>query len=102
TFEGLARLRPDERPFVLTRASYAGGQRWSAVWPGDNVSDWSALRSTIPMFANMGLSGMPFVGADIGGFAEVPSAELYTRLLQLGLFYPFIRRHTNLGLPDQD
>jgi alpha-glucosidase len=102
TFEGLSRLRPDERPFVLTRASYAGGQRWSAVWPGDNVSDWSSFRSTIPMFSNMGLSGMPFVGADIGGFAEVPSAELYTRWLQLGVFYPFMRSHTTFGTPDQE
>jgi len=102
TFEGLSRLRPDERPFVLTRASYAGGQRWAAVWPGDNVSDWSALRATLPMFANMGLSGFSFVGADIGGFAEAPSPELYTRWLQLGVFYPFMRTHTTLGTPDQE
>jgi len=102
TFEGLARLRPDERPFVLTRATYAGGQRWSAVWPGDNVSDWFALRATIPMFANMGMSGFSFVGADIGGFAEVPTAELFTRWLQTGVFYPFMRAHTTFGTPDQE
>ncbi len=102
TFEGLLRLRPDERPFVLTRASYAGGQRWSAVWPGDNVSDWFALRATIPMFANLGLSGFSFIGADIGGFAEFPSAELFTRWLQTGVFYPFMRTHTTLGTPDQE
>ncbi|HEV7498419.1 MAG TPA: glycoside hydrolase family 31 protein, partial [Vicinamibacteria bacterium] len=102
TFEGLSRLRPDERPFVLTRASYAGGQRWSAVWPGDNVSDWSALRATIPMFSNLGLSGFAFLGADIGGFAEVPSAELFTRWLQTGVFYPFMRTHTTFGTPDQE
>jgi alpha-glucosidase len=102
TFEGLARLRPDERPFVLTRASYAGGQRWAAIWPGDNVSDWFALRATVPMFSNMGLSGFSFLGADIGGFAEAPSAELYTRWLELGVFYPFMRTHTAFGTPDQE
>jgi alpha-glucosidase len=102
TFEGLARLRPDERPFVLTRASYAGGQRWSAVWPGDNVSDWSSFRQTIPMFSNLGMSGFAFLGADIGGFAEVPSAELFTRWLQTGVFYPFMRTHTTFGTPDQE
>jgi len=102
TFEGLARLRPDERPFVLTRATYAGGQRWSAVWPGDNVSDWSSFRDTIPMFANMGLSGFSFLGADIGGFAEAPSPELFTRWLQTGVFYPFMRTHTTFGTPDQE
>jgi alpha-glucosidase len=102
TFEGLARLRPDERPFVLTRATYAGGQRWSAVWPGDNVSDWSSFRSTIPMFANMGLSGLAFIGADIGGFAEAPTPELFTRWLQAGVFYPFMRVHSAFGTPDQE
>jgi hypothetical protein len=102
TFEGLARLRPDERPFVLTRATFAGGQRYAALWPGDNVSSWAHLRATIPMFANLGLSGFSFVGADIGGFAEAPTAELYTRWLQLGVFYPFMRTHTTFGTPDQE
>jgi alpha-glucosidase len=54
------------------------------------------------MLMGMGLSGLPFVGVDIGGFAETPSAELYTRWLQLGVFYPFMRTHTTLGTPDQD
>ncbi|HVS33053.1 MAG TPA: glycoside hydrolase family 31 protein [Thermoanaerobaculia bacterium] len=102
TYEGLLRLRPDERPFILTRASFAGGQRYAALWPGDNVSDWTALRSSIPMLLGMGLSGFPFVGADIGGFIEAPSAELFTRWLQAGVFYPFMRAHTAFGTPDQE
>jgi alpha-glucosidase len=102
TYEGLQRLRPDARPFVLTRATYAGGQRYAAVWAGDNVSEWTHLRGSIPLLLGMGLSGMPFVGVDIGGFAEAPSAELYTRWLQLGVFYPFMRTHTTFGTPDQD
>lgn len=102
TREGLQALRPDERPFVLSRATYAGGQRYAAFWPGDNVSDWSQLRATIPILTGMGLSGLPFVGSDIGGFAETPSAELYTRWLQCGVFYPFMRTHTTLGTPDQE
>lgn len=102
TYEGLLALRSNERPFVLTRASFAGGQRYAALWPGDNVSDWTQLRSTIPLLTGMGLSGLPFVGSDIGGFAEAPSAELYTRWLQCGVFYPFMRTHTTLGTPDQE
>jgi len=102
TYEGLQRLRPDSRPFVLTRATYAGGQRYAAVWAGDNVSEWTHLRGSIPLLLGMGLSGLPFVGVDIGGFAEAPSAELYTRWLQLGVFYPFMRTHTTFGTPDQD
>jgi alpha-glucosidase len=102
TFEGLQRLAPDSRPFVLTRASYAGAQRYAAIWPGDNISSWTHLRATIPMLSGLGLSGVPFVGSDIGGFADAPSAELYTRWLQTGVFYPFMRTHTTLGTPDQE
>jgi alpha-glucosidase len=102
TFEGLARLRPRERPFVLTRATYAGGQRYSAVWPGDNVSDWPSLGQGLAVLMGLGLSGFPFVGTDIGGFAETPSAELFTRWLQVGVFHPFMRTHTTFGTPDQE
>jgi alpha-glucosidase len=102
TYEGLLKLRPNERPFILSRASFAGGQRYSALWPGDNVSDWTALRQSIPTLLGMGLSGFPFIGVDIGGFAEAPTAELYTRWLQTGVFYPFMRTHTTFGTPDQE
>jgi alpha-glucosidase len=102
TFEGLSRLRPRERPFVLTRATYAGGQRYAAIWPGDNVSEWTALGQNLPMLMGLGLSGFPFLGTDIGGFAETPSAELFTRWLQVGVFHPFMRVHTTFGTPDQE
>jgi alpha-glucosidase len=102
TYEGLKALRPDERPFVLTRATYAGGQRYAAQWPGDNVSDWTAMRGAIPTLLGMGLSGLSFVGVDVGGFAEAPTPELYTRWLQSGLLYPFYRTHTTFGTPDQE
>jgi alpha-glucosidase len=102
TYEGLLRLQPDKRPFVLTRASFAGGQRFAAAWPGDNSSDWSHLRASIPMLLGMGLSGFAFVGSDIGGFAGAPSPELVTRWLQLGVFYPFMRMHAELNSPDRE
>ncbi len=102
TFEGLNRLRPNERAFVLTRATFAGGQRYAAVWPGDNTADWSSLRQTIPTLLGMGLSGFSFVGSDISGFAGTASGELYTRWLQLAVFYPFMRSHTELNTPDKE
>ncbi|HET9210371.1 MAG TPA: glycoside hydrolase family 31 protein [Thermoanaerobaculia bacterium] len=102
TFEGLQRLRPDQRPFVLTRATYAGGQRYAAQWPGDNISTWEHLRGSIPMLLGMGLSGLPFTGVDIGGFVGAPTPELYTRWLQAGIFYPFMRTHTAINTPDQE
>jgi alpha-glucosidase len=102
TFEGLSRLRPNERPFVLTRASFAGGQRFAAVWPGDNTADWSSLRQSVSTLLGLGLSGFPFVGSDISGFVRPASAELYTRWLQAGVFYPFMRSHSELGAPDKE
>ena len=94
TFEGLSKLHPQQRPFVLTRAGYAGVQRYAAVWTGDNASTWDHLALSIPMLANLSVSGVPFVGADIGGFTGTPSAELYTRWLQAAALTPFMRTHS--------
>jgi len=102
THEGLLRLRPNERPFVLSRASFAGGQRYSALWPGDNQSDWSALRTSLTTLMGLGLSGFSFVGNDIGGFTHAPTPELFTRWLQAAVFFPFMRTHSELGSPDQE
>jgi alpha-glucosidase len=97
TFEGLKRLRPDARPFVLTRAGYAGVQRFSAVWTGDNVASWDHLRLSIPMLLNMGVSGVPLVGTDVGGFSGNPGPELYARWLQAAALTPFLRTHSDFG-----
>ena len=94
SFEGLRKLAPDVRPFVLTRAGFSGVQRYSAVWTGDNYAAWEHLALSIPMLTNMSVSGVPFVGCDVGGFAEMPSAELYARWLQAGALTPFFRSHS--------
>jgi alpha-glucosidase (family GH31 glycosyl hydrolase) len=87
---------------VLTRSSFAGGQRYAAVWPGDNTADWTSLRQSLPTLMGLGLSGFSFVGADIGGFAHYPSAELFTRWMHAGVFYPLMRAHTEQATPDQE
>lgn len=102
TREGVERLAPERRPFLLTRASFAGGQRYSASWTGDNVASWDHLRLSIPMLVNMGLSGEPMVGTDIGGFADAPTPELYGRWLQAAALTPLMRSHTQSGTPEQD
>jgi len=94
TFEGVKKLRPDKRPFVLTRAGFAGVQRYSAVWTGDNYASWDHLALSIPMLTNMSVSGVPFVGCDVGGFNDRPSPELYARWLQAAVFTPFLRSHS--------
>ncbi|MEP6940657.1 MAG: TIM-barrel domain-containing protein [Rudaea sp.] len=94
TFEGLRKQRPTQRPLVLTRAGYAGIQRYAAVWTGDNIASWEHLALTVPMLTNLSISGVPFVGADVGGFNGTPSAELYTRWLQAAVLTPFLRTHS--------
>ena len=95
--EGLERLRPTERSFVLTRSGYAGVQRWSSVWMGDNQSLWEHLEMSLPMLCNMGLSGVAFVGCDIGGFAGNATAELFARWMQVGMLYPLMRGHSAMS-----
>jgi alpha-glucosidase len=95
TYEGLLKLRPDERPFVLTRATYAGGQRYGFTWTGDNFAAWNHLRLATQMVLNLGLSGISFVGADVGGFNGTPSSDLLTRWVELAAFSPFYRNHAN-------
>lgn len=96
SYQALVKSRPTERSFFLTRAGFAGIQRWSAVWTGDNQSLWEHLEMSIPMLCNLGLSGIAFVGADIGGFAGNATAELFARWMQLGMLYPLMRGHSAL------
>jgi len=93
----LERLRPDVRPFTLTRANFLGGHRYAATWTGDNASTWEHLAWSIPMALNLGLSGQPFAGPDIGGFNGDATAGLFARWMGLGAFLPFARGHTVIG-----
>jgi alpha-glucosidase len=102
TWEGLATLRPNERPFVMTRASYAGGQRYAVTWTGDNSSTWNHLRQTTPQMENLGLSGFAFVGADVGGYAGSPQPALLTKWLEVAAFQPIDRDHTEKGSAPQE
>jgi alpha-glucosidase len=100
--EGLLSNAPKKRPFVLTRAGFAGVQRYAAVWLGDNSSWWEHLAQAVSMCLNMGLSGVSFVGTDIGGFMEDGEGELLARWVQLGTFTPFCRNHSNLDTFPQE
>lgn len=97
TYEGLLRERPDRRPFVLSRSNFLGGHRYAAAWTGDSASTWDHLAWTIPMMLNLGLSGQPFAGCDIGGFAENADAELFARWMGIGALLPFARAHSDKG-----
>jgi alpha-glucosidase len=102
TFEGMQRLRPGVRPFVMTRASYAGGQRYAATWTGDNSSTWDHLRLCIEQLTNLGLSGFSYSGCDVGGFVGGASPELLTRWYQIAAFTPVFRNHSAHDAPHME
>ena len=102
TVEGVQEFLPEERSFVLTRATYAGGQRYAAVWTGDNVASWEHLAIGVRMCLNLSVSGFAFVGTDIGGFIGHPSGELFARWLQFGVFTPLMRAHSEINAPEKE
>lgn len=102
TYEGLKRLRPNDRPYIITRAAYAGIQRYSTMWTGDAPSSWESLALSVPMFCNLGLSGETFIGADVGGFMNRGDGEMLTRAYQISFLVPFCRNHKDRSGYDQE
>ncbi|MER7812277.1 glycoside hydrolase family 31 protein [Streptomyces sp900116325] len=92
-YEGLCRLRPDERPFLFSRAGWAGMQRYGGTWSGDVATGWPGLRASLSLVLGLGLCGVPYSGPDVGGFDGSPSPELYLRWFQLGAWLPLFRTH---------
>ncbi|MCK9537144.1 MAG: glycoside hydrolase family 31 protein [Bacilli bacterium] len=101
TYEGLKEY-DQRRPFVITRACYAGSQKYSTVWTGDNHSIWSHLQMAIPQICNLGLSGLAFCGVDIGGFGSDVTKELLIRWVEAGCFFPLFRNHSASGTRRQE
>jgi len=102
TAEGMQKHMKEERNFVLTRAGFSGVQRFSAVWTGDNVSSDEHLLLTSRMLQGMGLSGISFAGADVGGFVGEASPALFARWIALGAFQPMYRSHTQVNTRDAE
>ena len=102
TFDGLKALAPDKRPFTITRAAYAGSQRFGTAWTGDNTASWEHLTLALQMVVSLGVSGVPFSGTDVGGFVGTPSGELLARWTQLGALTPLFRNHSAVDTPRQE
>ncbi|MBS3812963.1 hypothetical protein KGY64_03985, partial [Candidatus Bipolaricaulota bacterium] len=102
TFDAFSTARPGERPFILTRSGFSGIQKYAASWTGDNTASWEHMRMSISMVLNMGMSGVPFAGPDVGGFAGDVEPELLTRWTQLGSLLPYFRNHSGLDTIPQE
>lgn len=100
--EGLSLARPGMRPFLVSRAGWAGMQRHAWNWTADVEATRAGLLQQVPTFLGLGLSGVGFTGSDIGGFSGVPSPEFFLRWLELGILSPFCRVHSILGAPARE
>lgn len=101
TYEGIKQAT-GKRPMVITRACYSGTQKYSIAWTGDNHSLWAHLQLAIPQLCSLGISGMPIVGTDVGGFGSDAVKELMCRWVQVGAFSPFFRNHSGNGTKYQE
>ncbi|KAK6129904.1 hypothetical protein DH2020_036298 [Rehmannia glutinosa] len=102
TYEGMKLANGQKRPFVLARAGFVGSQRYAATWTGDNISTWEHLHMSISMVVQLGLSGQPFSGPDIGGFAGNATPKLFGRWMGLGAMFPFCRGHSETDTIDHE
>ncbi|MVN79186.1 DUF4968 domain-containing protein [Hymenobacter sp. HMF4947] len=102
TNEGVKRFSYPDRPFTITRSTYAGGQRYSSGWTGDNIASWDHLWLANIQCQRLSISGFSFIGSDIGGFIDTPDGELYSRWIALGAFHPFFRTHSSGDHGDQE
>lgn len=100
--DGIMAANPGKRPFLLTRASFLGTQRYAATWTGDNFSDYSQMKVSVPMILNMGLSGQPFAGPDMGGFLKDCPSELLRHWTASGIYFPFARNHSSRNTANQE
>jgi alpha-glucosidase len=100
--EGFLAARPDERPFLLSRSAFISSSRHTAVWTGDNVSNWHHLRGCIPLSLGLALSGQPFNGPDVCGFGDDITPELAIAWYKAGFLFPFFRNHTSLRTRAQE
>jgi alpha-glucosidase len=94
SYEGLIKIRKEKRPFLITRATYSGGQKFGFTWTGDNVGTWNHLAIAHRQMVRLSISGFSLSGSDIGGFSHRPTGELYLRWMQLAVLHPLMRVHS--------
>lgn len=97
TFEGTKKLMNGLRPLIITRAGFAGLQRYTAIWTGDNQATNEHMLLGVRLVNSLGLSGVSFTGSDVGGFGGNATPDLFARWIQIGAFTPFFRGHTAIN-----
>ncbi|HKJ42126.1 MAG TPA: glycoside hydrolase family 31 protein, partial [Sunxiuqinia sp.] len=102
--EQFNKRNPNTRIFQMTRAGFAGMQRYTFGWSGDSgngndvTQGWKQLAAQIPLALSAQMCGIPFWSCDISGYCGdikdyEAESELYVRWLQFGAFNPLSRIH---------
>jgi len=102
--EEFEKRNPNTRIFQMTRAAYAGMQKYTFAWSGDSgngndvLSGWANLKQQIPVALSAGMGLIPFWTSDISGYCgdisnKEEMGELYARWMQFGIFNPLSRAH---------
>jgi len=102
TYDGVKKFAENKRPFIITRSCYSGVQRYTSAWTGDNIATWEHLWLSNMQCQRLSISGLSFIGSDIGGFIDQPTPELYARWMQLAVFHPLCRTHSSGNHGDQE
>jgi len=97
TFEGTKKLMNGRRPMIITRAGFAGLQRYTLIWTGDNQATDHHMMLGVRLVNSLGLSGISFSGSDVGGFGGNATPDLFSRWIQIGAFTPFYRGHSSMN-----
>ena len=100
--QGFLQAHPKVRPFLLSRSGFIGSNRYTAIWTGDNFSNYVHLKNSIATTLNLALSGIPFNGPDAGGFGGDTSPELITDWFKAGFLFPILRNHSVKGSRQQE
>ena len=97
-YEGMKKAGRDD-VISLVRCAWAGSQKYGALaWSGDVQSTFATFRRQVQAGINMGMAGIPWWNADIGGFmsGDITSEsfkELLMRWFAFGAFSPVMRLH---------
>lgn len=102
TREGFLKANPGVRPFLISRSGFISTSRFSAIWTGDNFSNFHHLKKSIEITLNLSLSGIPFNGPDVPGFGGTPTDELARKWYKAGFLFPFFRNHAIIDAPHQE
>ncbi len=100
----LFRERP-EGGVCWSRGGGLGAHLYPFLWVGDQLREFPYLRAILSATLSAGLSGIPFVGHDLGAYLparspeEHPEAEVFLRGAQLACFGPNMQTHGKVTRP---